>query len=69
MQKILSEIDNNIMMKKLNIMKRELDNMSTETDIMNMKLDSITQIHEKLLLKKNPVGSGSRAIKYLKLQR
>ena len=68
MQNILREIDNNIMRKKLEIMKKELQNMSTKTDIMNLQIKSVIKTYDNILFKTKPVGSGSNAIKYLKLQ-
>ena len=68
MQNILREIDNNIMRKKLEIMKKELQNMSAKTDIMNIQIKSVIKTYDNILFKTKPVGSGSNAIKYLKLQ-
>ena len=69
MQAILHEIDINITRKKVELVKKELTNMSKDVDIMMAKMDYINQVHDKLLHKREPVGSSSNAIKYLKLQR
>jgi len=69
MNKILAEIDRNIMRKKIELMKTELHNMSKDADIMDIEIKSINKTYEKLLFKKEPVGCSSNAIKYLKLQR
>ena len=68
MQNILREIDNNIIRKKLEIMKQELHKMSSKTDIMNIEIKTVIKTYDHILLKNKPVGSGSNAIKYLKLQ-
>ena len=69
MQAILHEIDMNITRKRTELIKKELHNMSKDADIMENTLNSINKIHDKLLFKKEPVGSSKNAIKYLKLQR
>ena len=69
MHAILNEIDMNITRKKVEFIKKQLHNMNNDFHIMETKIDSINQIHDKLLYKKEPVGSTSNAIKYLKLQR
>mgnify|MGYP001124613079 CR=1 FL=1 len=69
MQYILNEIDTNITRKKIKLMNKELYKMRKEFDIMDEKLDTINKIYAKILYKEEPVGSGSNAIKYLKLQR
>ena len=48
-------------------MKKDLYNMSEQIDIMNTEIQSINQIYENILFKKDPVGSSKNAIKYLKL--
>ena len=69
MQAILHEINMNIARKKIELVKKKLNNMSKDFDIMETKIDYINQVHYNLLYKKEPVGSSSNAIKYLKLQR
>ena len=69
MQAILHEININITRKKVELVKKELNNMNKDVDIMMAKMDYINQVHYNLLYKKEPVGSSSNAIKYLKLQR
>ena len=69
MNKILYEIDNNILQKKLENIKKELDNMNKTTDTMNIEIKTVNNIYNKILLKKEPVGSSKNAINYLKLQR
>ena len=69
MQSILHNIDMNITRKKLELMEKEIHNMNEEVDIMDIKLHSINKVYDKLLYKKEPTGSSSNAIRYLKLQR
>ena len=69
MQRILDEIDSNITRKKIKLIEKDIHNMNKEVDIMNNTLNSIKKVHDKLLYKKEPIGSCLNAIKYLKLQR
>ena len=66
MNKILSQLDNNISRKRIMVMERELQNMSTEINTMNLRIKSINRTYDKLLFKNEPVGSSSNAIKHLK---
>ena len=69
MQSILHEIDMNNTLKRIELMNKELHNLSKDVEIMDSTLDLINEVHDKLLCRKEPVGSSSNAIKYLKLQR
>jgi len=68
MNKILCEIDNNIMRKKINIMTKDIKQMNEKMDDMNGKIENVNDVYKKLLFKKSPVGSSSNAIRYLKTQ-
>ena len=69
MEAILHEIDMNITRKKIELLKKQIHNMNKDVDIMDNELNCINKVHDKLLHKNEPVGSGKNAIKYLKLQR
>ena len=69
MQAILHDIDMNITRKRTQLIKKQLHNMSKDDDTMENTLNEINKIYDKILFKKEPIGSSSNAIKYLKLQR
>ena len=66
MNNILHNIDMNIMKKKLELIKSELKEMDSKSLIMDYQTKEIKNTYDKLLYKKEPVGSSISAIKHLK---
>mgnify|MGYP001444589226 CR=1 FL=1 len=66
METILHQIDMNIMRKKLMLMKKNLKEMDNETILMEYESKEITKVYDKLLYKKQPVGSSLSAVQHLK---
>lgn len=69
MNNLLHSIDMNIMRKKLEIMNKEMEQLQTQTLVMDYQSKEIKKTYDKLLYKKEPVGSTLAAVKHLKQYR